>query len=109
MNLDNIKQDIGGLSASSGAVLRRMDCGCLAFPDPIKDNEYLVVQSCDSDAYDYEPNEVLGFFIRSFTQHAVGESKLLPAVPTWTAMNCLMSDGITARKLKRTLSNLLMP
>lgn len=99
--------DIDQPSRASGAMLRRMECGCLTFTDPIQSNEYLVVRACDSSWDDYEPDQDLNFFIREFNERQVAASTIVPAFPVWLSINRLMGKGITALRLKRQLSTLL--
>lgn len=99
--------DTSACSSRNGTLLRRMDCGCIVFSEPVNDNkEYLVIRCCDDDG-EYEPDKDLRFFIRPFPDHNIKDSKIIPAAETWKAINNLMFDGITARRLKRTLSSLL--
>lgn len=106
MNLEDIQEDLTGLSIFSGAVLRRMDCGCVTFPYPVDLNHYLVIKSCDSS---FDEEEDVHIQTRQFQEHHVKNSTFVPAAPFWLAINRLMSDGITARRLRRQLNCLLKP
>lgn len=91
---------------ASGAVLRKMECGCITFPSPVMGDQYIVVKSCDVSDYDVSGTD-LSFFVRPFTQNQVKASFLVTSGSLLLSINKIIRDGITARRLKDNLSQLL--